>query len=193
MRTKKKKIQLKEKYISKRPDYKLKILLTGSDAAEKSELITNFIKSKFKLDYKKTIGVEIFTKELEYEPGKTALLSIWDIGGEKRFEFIRSTFYKGASAALLVFDLTREETYEEIKKWLSEIKKSTGKDFPLVLIGNKLDKIEEVGFHIDRDEARAFAKKEGITYIETGTKPGELIENTFLKLARKIISNRNKN
>jgi len=193
MRTKKKKIQLKEKYISKRPDYKLKILLTGSDATEKSELITNFIKSKFKLDYKKTIGVEIFTKELEYEPGKTALLSIWDIGGEKRFEFIRSTFYKGASAALLVFDLTREETYEEIKKWLSEIKKSTGKDFPLVLIGNKLDKIEEVGFHIDRDEARAFAKKEGITYIETGTKPGELIENTFLKLARKIISNRNKN
>ena len=192
MRIKKKKIQLKEKYISKRPDYKLKILLTGSDAAEKSELITNFIKTKFKLDYQKNIGVEIFTKEVEYEPGKTALLSIWDIGGEKRFEFIRSTFYKGASGALLVFDLTREETYEEIKKWLSEIKKSTGKDFPLVLIGNKLDKIEEVGSHIDRDEARAFAKKEGITYIETTTKPGELIENTFLKLARKIISNKKK-
>ena len=192
MRTKKKKIQLKKKYISKRPDYKLKILLTGSDATEKSELITNFIKSKFKLDYKKTIGVEIFTKELEYEPGKTALLSIWDIGGEKRFEFIRSTFYKGASGALLVFDLTREETYEEIKKWLAEIKKSTGKDFPLVLIGNKLDKIEEVGVHIDRDEARAFAKKEGIIYIETTTKSEELIENTFLKLARKIISNKKK-
>lgn len=192
MRTKKKKIQLKEKYISKRPDYKLKILLTGSDAAEKSELITNFIKTKFKLDYQKNIGVEIFTKEVEYEPGKTALLSIWDIGGEKRFEFIRSTFYKGASGALLVFDLTREETYEEIKKWLSEIKKSTGKDFPLVLIGNKLDKIEEVGVHIDRDEARAFAKKEGITYIETTTKSEELIENTFLKLTRKIISNRKK-
>jgi len=192
MRTKKKKIQLKKKYISKRPDYKLKILLTGSDATEKSELITNFIKTKFKLDYQKNIGVEIFTKEVEYEPGKTALLSIWDIGGEKRFEFIRSTFYKGASGALLVFDLTREETYEEIKKWLAEIKKSTGKDFPLVLIGNKLDKIEEVGVHIDRDEARAFAKKEGIIYIETTTKSEELIENTFLKLARKIISNKKK-
>lgn len=192
MRTKKKKIQLKKKYISKRPDYKLKILLTGSDAAEKSELITNFIKTKFKLDYQKNIGVEIFTKEVEYEPEKTALLSIWDIGGEKRFEFIRSTFYKGASGALLVFDLTREETYEEIKKWLAEIKKSTGKDFPLVLIGNKLDKIEEVGVHIDRDEARAFAKKEGIIYIETTTKSEELIENTFLKLARKIISNKKK-
>lgn len=192
MRNKKEKIQLKKEYISKRPDYKLKILLTGPDAAEKSELITNFIKSKFKLDYKKTVGVEIFTKDVEYEPGKIALLSIWDIGGEKRFEFIRSTFYKGASGALLVFDLTSEETYEEIKKWLSEIKKSTGKDFPLVLIGNKLDKIEEVGVHIDRDEVRAFAKKEGITYIETTTKSGELIENTFLALARKIISNKKK-
>ena len=167
-------------------------MLTGPEVGEKSELITNFIKSKFNLDYKSTIGVEIFTKDVEFEPGKTALLSIWDIGGEKRFEFIRSTFYKGASGALLVFDLTREETYEEIKKWLSEIKKSTGKDFPLVLIGNKLDKIEEVGVHIDRDEARAFAKKEGITYIETTTKSEELIENTFLKLARKIISNKKK-
>ncbi len=192
MRNKKEKIQLKKEYISKHPDYKLKILLTGPDAAEKSKLITNFIKSKFKLDYKSTIGVEIFTRDVEFEPGKNACLSIWDIGGEKRFEFIRSTFYKGASGALLVFDLTSEETYDEIKKWLSEIKKSTGKDFPLVLIGNKLDKIEEVGVHIDRDEVRAFAKKEGITYIETTTKSGELIENTFLALARKIISNKKK-
>ncbi|KKN72230.1 hypothetical protein LCGC14_0412840 [marine sediment metagenome] len=192
MRIKKNKIQLEKKSISKRPDYKLKILFIGPEIDEKSELITNFIKSRFNLDYKSTLGVEIFTKNLEFEPGKTALLSIWDIGGEKRFELIRSTFYKGASGALLVFDLTSEKTYEEIKKWLSEIKKFTGKDFPLVLIGNKLDEIEEVGAHIDRDEVIAFARKKGITYIETSPKSKELIENTFLKLTSKIISSSKK-
>ena len=192
MRIKKNKIQLEKKSINKRPDYKLKILFIGPEIDEKSELITNFIKSRFNLDYKSTLGVEIFTKNLEFEPGKTALLSIWDIGGEKRFELIRSTFYKGASGALLVFDLTSEKTYEEIKKWLLEIKKFTGKDFPLVLIGNKLDEIEEVGVHIDRDDIIAFARKEGITYIETSPKSKELIENTFLKLTSKIISSSKK-
>ena len=181
-----------KKSMSKSPYYKLKILFIGPEIDEKSELITNFIKNKFNLGYKSTIGVEILTKDVAYEPGKTALLSIWDIGRKKRFEFIRSTFYKSASGALLVFDLTSEKTYEEIKKWLSEIKKFTGKDFPLVLIGNKSDKIEEVGVHIDRDKVIAFAKKEGITYIEVSPKSEEMIENTFLKLTRKIISNRKK-
>ena len=192
MGQKNKKIQLKNTSPSKRPDYKMKILFIGPEINEKSELITNFIKTRFNLDYKSTIGVEIFTKDVEYEPEKTALLSIWEIGGDKRFELIRSTFYKSASGALLVFDLTSEKTYEKIKKWLSEIKKFTGKDFPLVLIGQKLDKIEEVGVHIDRDEAIAFARKEGMTYIEASPKSERLIENTFLKLTRKIISSKKK-
>ncbi len=98
-------------------NYKLKILLCGPAAVGKTSLIQRFIKSRFQSDYKLTVGVDILTKEVEYEEGKTATLSIWDIGGQERFSFIRTTFYKGASGVLLVFDLSRAATWDAIKNW----------------------------------------------------------------------------
>jgi len=119
-----------------------------------------------------------------------ATLSIWDIGGQQRFEFIRSTFYKGAAGALLVFDLTREQTYIEVKKWLTEIRQFAGQDIPFVLIGNKYDLLEDVGEVIDRDEARALAESEGSIYIETSAKTGINVDEAFTELTRRIIESR---
>ncbi|MFX1257850.1 MAG: Rab family GTPase, partial [Promethearchaeota archaeon] len=95
--------------------FKLKVLLTGAAAVGKTSLVQRFIKNRFAANYKLTVGVDILTKDVEFRPGEIATLSIWDIGGQQRFEFIRSTFYKGAAGALLVFDLTREQTYTETR------------------------------------------------------------------------------
>jgi small GTP-binding protein len=98
--------------------FKLKVLLTGAAAVGKTSLVQRFIKNRFAANYKLTVGVDILTKDVEFTQGEVATLSIWDIGGQQRFEFIRSTFYKGAAGALLVFDLTREQTYTEVRKWI---------------------------------------------------------------------------
>lgn len=174
-------------------NFKLKILLTGSTASKKSDLLNDFLKSKFSTNYKLTVGVDIMTKDVEFKPGEFATLTIWDIGGQKQFEFVRSTFYKGASGILVVFDLTREETYDEIKNWLTEIRKFTEKDIPFVLIGNKADLIEKVSEVLDREKTRALAEDDGMIYIETSAKTGELIEEAFTELTRKIIEKKKKN
>lgn len=168
-------------------NFKLKILLTGAAASKKSELLNDFIKSKFSTSYKLNVGVDIMTKDVEFKPGEFATLTIWEIGGQQKFEFVRSIFYKGASAVLIVFDLTREETYEEIKNWLSEVRKFTEEDIPFVLIGNKSDLVAKTSKDLDRKKIRALAEDEGMIYIETSTETGELIEEAFTELTKKII------
>jgi len=170
--------------------FKLKVLLTGAAAVGKTSLVQRFIKNRFAANYKLTVGVDILTKDVEFRLGEIATLSIWDIGGQQRFEFIRSTFYKGAAGALLVFDLTREQTYSEIRKWLTEIRQFAGENIPFVLIGNKADLLEDVGEVIDRNDARNFAEKEGSIYIETSAKTGINVDQAFTELTRRIIDAR---
>ena len=170
--------------------FKLKVLLTGAAAVGKTSLVQRFIKNRFAANYKLTVGVDILTKDVEFGPSEIATLSIWDIGGQQRFEFIRSTFYKGAAGALLVFDLTREQTYTETRKWLTEIRQFAGQKIPFVFIGNKLDLIEDVGEVIDRDEARSFAESEGGIYVETSAKSGINVDEAFTELTRRIIHSR---
>ena len=170
--------------------FKLKVLLTGAAAVGKTSLVQRFIKNRFAVNYKLTVGVDILTKDVEFKPGEVATLSIWDIGGQQRFEFIRSTFYKGAAGALLVFDLTREQTFIETKKWLTEIRQFSNENIPFVFIGNKLDLLEDVGEVIDREEARAFAEKEGSIYVETSAKTGINVDDAFTELTRRIVESR---
>jgi len=170
--------------------YKLKVLLCGAAAVGKTSLVQRFIKNRFATNYKLTVGVDILTKDVNYEGDEIATLSIWDIGGQQRFEFIRSTFYKGAAGVLLVFDLSRAQTYAEIRKWLAEIRQFAGEHIPFVLVGNKVDLIEDVGEVIDREEAKRFGESENSIYIETSAKTGVHVEMAFGELTRRIIKSR---
>ncbi|MHA1820545.1 MAG: Rab family GTPase [Promethearchaeota archaeon] len=170
--------------------FKLKCLLCGPAGVGKTSLIQRYIKAKFINDYKLTVGVDILTKNVILDNYETTL-SIWDIGGQDRFSFIRSTFYKGAAGALLVFDLSRPETWDEIKNWRAEVKQFAG-DIPFVLIGNKVDLLPQIGELIDRDECRRYAEEEGSLYIETSAKENIAVEEAFTTLTKLMIEKKTK-
>ena len=173
--------------------FKLKILLIGAVAVGKKSLMQRFIKNRFAANYKLTVGVDILTKDVEFRNGEIATLSIWDIGQQQRFEFIRSTFYKGAAGILIIFDLTREQTYIQARKWLTEIKQIVGEKIPFVLIGNKVDLIKYSRVPIDRNKARVFAEKQSSIYIETSATTGVNVDEALAELTRRIINLRNLN
>jgi len=170
--------------------FKLKIILIGIPNSGGDELINRFVKNRFGANYKLTVGVDIVTKDVEYRQGEIATLSIWDIGGQRRFDFIRSTFYKGSAGALLVFDLTREQTYREIGNWLTEVRQFAGESMPFVLIGNKVHLLNLMNSPINREEIRKLVKSEGGIYIEVSPNSIDIVEDAFCELTRRIIESR---
>jgi len=171
--------------MASKSSFKQKVLLCGPAGVGKTSLIMRFIKSKFQSEYKLTVGVDILTKDVQLDNGQIVTLTLWDIGGQDRFAFIRSTFYRGAKGALLVFDLSRAATWDDIKNWRAEIKQFAG-DIPFVLIGNKLDLIPDVGEVIDREQCRKYAESEGSLYIETSAKNNIRVDEAFKTLAQMI-------
>ena len=167
--------------------YSFKLIVIGPAAVGKSSLIRRFVENKFSLHYKFTIGVDFMTKTIEFEPGKSAKLTLWDIGGQERFKVLRRSFYEGTNGALIVFDLSRANTFTKMKEWLSDARQSIENDFPVIIIGNKSDLIPEIGEIIDRNEPLKYAKAENSTYIETSAKTGNNVDNAFLDLTQKMI------
>jgi len=171
--------------------FRFKLCLCGAAAVGKTSLFHRFVSGEFKHDYTATVGAKFLTKVimLQTEDGKTQEinLALWDIAGQPRFVDLRTTFYRGASGALLLFDLTREESYNELDLWLTELRAVT-MNVPIVLIGNKIDLIEERGRQVETDKAAIFAEKEDLFYLETSAKTGENVEDAFTKLAELMVS-----
>ena len=139
--------------------------------------------------YKFTIGVDFSTKIIEYRSEKKARVTIWDIGGQDRFKILRRNFYEGTHGALVVFDLSRAQTFSKMKEWISDMNQLLEEKVPLVILGNKIDLIPEIGEVIDKEEPKLFADKIDSTYIETSAKSGDNVQEAFVELTKKIVKN----
>jgi small GTP-binding protein len=170
-------------------DYALKIIVIGPGAVGKSSLIRRFIENEFSFNYKFTIGVEISSKLVEYKNGSSAMLTIWDIGGQDRFKILRRNFYDGTSGAIAVFDLSRAETFTRMKEWVSDMYHLLDKEIPFVILGNKSDLVPKIGETIEQNEPKRFASQNNSLYIETSAKSGKNVEKAFKSLTQKIIRN----
>jgi small GTP-binding protein len=170
--------------------YKYKVLILGPPAVGKTSLLHRFVNEEFKVDYHATIGATFLTKEIKISEDKAddnmAQLSLWDVGGQHNFIDLRTTFYRGANGALIVFDLIQEKTFNEIEVWQSEMHDTLKKDIPFVLIGNKSDLIKTYGRKVKLSSAKKFAKDKNSHYIETSAKTGLNVEKAFRELTRII-------
>ncbi|PKA54575.1 Ras-related protein RABA2a [Apostasia shenzhenica] len=157
-------------------DYLFKVVLIGDSGVGKSNLLSRFTRNEFCLESKSTIGVEFATRTLQVE-GRIIKAQIWDTAGQERYRAITSAYYRGALGALLVYDVTKPTTFENISRWLKELRDHADSNIVIMLIGNKTD-LKHLRA-VASEDAQSFAEKEGLSFIETSALEAVNVEKAF--------------
>lgn len=165
-------------------EFKLKIIIIGEPAVGKTSLVKKFVSGQFANDYRASIGTNIFTTKINLNSGIKINLNIWDIAGQERWIAMRSIYYKGTDGVLILADLTRKNTFEQIEKfWYPDLKKNDISS-PIILLGNKSDLKRE----ITEEEIEALGKKIEAKYILiTSAKTGVNVEKAFKLISEQVI------
>ncbi|TXT66770.1 MAG: Small GTP-binding domain protein [Promethearchaeota archaeon] len=170
---------------AKADEYAFKLILGGDGGVGKTSMVHRFVENSFQQDYKATIGTSIMKKECNFEGLESSVrFVIWDLAGQTQFRRIRKSYLANAEAGILVFDVTRHKTYENIQNWYEEIKEVTPK-ISLLLVGNKIDLEDQR--EVNREEGEALAEEIEVSYVETSAKTGENIDDAFRMLALEMI------
>ncbi|CAA0833590.1 Ras-related protein RABA2a [Striga hermonthica] len=164
-------------------DYLFKVVLIGDSGVGKSNLLSRFTRNEFCLESKSTIGVEFATRTLQVE-GRTIKAQIWDTAGQERYRAITSAYYRGALGALLVYDVTKPTTFENVNRWLKELRDHADSNIVIMLIGNKTD-LKHLRA-VATEDAQGFAEREELSFIETSALEATNVEKAFQNILAEI-------
>ena len=168
--------------------YKFKFIIVGDKAVGKSSIVRRFVENKFSLDYRSTLGLNVLSHSIRFY-GNEVYFSLWDLGGQEYFKRFRKTYYIGAQAAFIVFDVCKKETFANVKVWYKELKDFLHKkNIPIVIVGNKIDLSDQrVVQYKDGmalvDELTRENTDSDFSYIETSALTGENIKDSFSLIA----------
>ncbi|BAB56054.1 GTP-binding protein GTP1 [Oryza sativa Japonica Group] len=164
-------------------DYLFKTVLIGDSGVGKSNLLSRFTKNEFCLESKSTIGVEFATRSIQVD-GKVVKAQIWDTAGQERYRAITSAYYRGAVGALLVYDVTRRATFDNVARWLKELRDHTDPSIVVMLVGNKSDLRHLVA--VSTEDGKEYAEAESLYFMETSALDATNVENAFAEVLTQI-------
>jgi len=164
-------------------DYLFKVVLIGDSGVGKSNLLSRFTRNEFNLESKSTIGVEFATRSIQCD-GKTIKAQIWDTAGQERYRAITSAYYRGAVGALLVYDIAKGVTYENVERWLNELRDHADSNIVIMLVGNKSD-LRHLRA-VPTEQAASFSEKYGLSFIETSALDSTNVELAFQRILTEI-------
>ncbi|KAJ1484727.1 ras family-domain-containing protein [Baffinella frigidus] len=165
-------------------DYLVKLLLIGDSGVGKSCLLLRFSDDSFTTSFITTIGIDFKIRTIEQE-GKRLKLQIWDTAGQERFRTITTAYYRGAMGILLVYDVTDEQSFNNIRNWMRQIQQHASDTVNKVLIGNKCDMLDKKV--IDTARGQALADEYGIKFYETSAKNNIDVDKAFTEMARDVM------
>ena len=164
-------------------DYIFKVVLIGDSGVGKSNLLSRFTRNEFNLESKSTIGVEFATRSVQVD-GKSIKAQIWDTAGQERYRAITTAYYRGAVGALVVYDIAKHLTFENVERWLKELKDHTDQKVVTMLVGNKSD-LRHLRA-VTTEEAKALAEKFDLSFIETSALDSTNVETAFQNILTEI-------
>ena len=165
-----------------------KILTIGDGGVGKTSILRRYVENKFLKHHLSTIGIDYLSKTIKIKEQEIKL-KIWDTAGQERYRNITSHIYKDADGIILVFDVTSEDSYNQITDWMDQIKNNVSQDdISLILIGNKCDIQERI---VEKDREEQMAEKLEINYFETSALTGQGISEAFEGLAKLILKKKN--
>lgn len=164
-------------------DYLFKVVLIGDSGVGKSNLLSRFTRNEFNLESKSTIGVEFATKSIQVD-AKTIKAQIWDTAGQERYRAITSAYYRGAVGALLVYDISKAATFENVERWLKELRDHAESNIVIMLVGNKSDLRHKRA--VSTEDAMAFAQRNNLAFIETSALDSTGVDEAFRQILTEI-------
>jgi small GTP-binding protein len=164
-------------------DYLFKVVLIGDSGVGKSNLLSRFTRNEFNLESKTTIGVEFATKSIQVD-AKTIKAQIWDTAGQERYRAITSAYYRGAVGALLVYDISKHVTFENVERWLKELRDHAEPNIVVMLVGNKSDLRHRRA--VPTEDAMLFAENNNLAFIETSALDATGVEEAFRQILSEI-------
>ncbi|CAM8998302.1 unnamed protein product [Rhodiola kirilowii] len=164
-------------------DYLFKVVLIGDSAVGKSNLLSRFARNEFYPSSKSTIGVEFQTQKIDIN-GKEIKAQIWDTAGQERFKAITSAYYRGAVGALVVYDITRRPTFDNVGKWLNELHTHSDMNVITILVGNKSDLRD--AREVSTAEGKTLAEAQGMFFIETSALDSSNVVAAFQTVVKEI-------
>lgn len=171
-------------------EYVMKICLLGDGAVGKTSLVYRFIENRFSTDFKSTLGVNLLKRKVSLGDDNVSV-QIWDLGGQEAYKKLRKLYLEGSQGGLVVFDVTNRKSFDNLDDWVSSFKQSQP-NAPMVLIGNKIDLKDQC--KVTEEEAKGYAAKNNMIYMNTSAKTGERVEDAFKAIIRNVIdSNNSKN
>ncbi|KAH0791245.1 putative ras-related protein Rab-5C [Histomonas meleagridis] len=161
------------------PQKKHKVVLIGSSSVGKTSIVIRFANKTFPTSQESTIGAAFISRDVQTQKGNIVSLHVWDTAGQERYRSLVPRYSQGASAIIIVYDVTDPDSFEEAKEWHRETREIQHEDVIWFLVGNKCD----LNATVDREKAKEFAEENGLTYFETSAKTGQGVEELFIQIA----------
>lgn len=173
-------------------DHLYKIILVGDATVGKTHLLSRYIRGSLPSVAKATIGVEFATRTIPLAIGGTVKAQIWDTAGQERYRSITSAHYRRSAGAILVYDVTKKKTFLNVSKWLEEIRQNADTDIVIMLVGNKVDLVEENESKrkVTYEQGANFARENNLFFAEASAVSKLNVKHIFENLLQEIYNNR---
>ncbi|KAK6622846.1 Ras- protein Rab-5C [Polyplax serrata] len=163
--------------------HQFKLVLLGESAVGKSSLVLRFVKGQFHEFQESTIGAAFMTQTI-CDDDLTVKFEIWDTAGQERYHSLAPMYYRGAQAAIVVYDIQNVDTFGKAKLWVKELQRQAAPNIVIALAGNKADLSDKR--MVETEEAQAYAQDQGLLFMETSAKTAMNVNEIFLAIAKKL-------